>query len=280
MTKTARPSSVTARAALPAARALQRVNLPDPEDDWLPGPRSAQGRTASAAASEPLADPTIVESERESVHTQAASFLSNRNLWLASFVALGTADFGALASAGASSLLALEGLGVAGGTGLIVTSAKDLKRTTSTEEKLDAANNIAWGGQGLMYLFPGSTGALELGLGLGLVGSAMQTAVGLMRVQRGLVRSDRSMIKLGALDVGGGLLWLGWDLLGIRQPLFVGAYILAKAGREAYVGRKTLTGLLGAIKQKAQRGYREAASVLESAWREFEAGYDAGYEAG
>lgn len=266
-----RASRPRSQAALPRARALLHARSPETRAfeeathafDERDRDVGAQGGAAPSAQ--------VVEPGSED-----SSSSSNKLLWLASFVALGTADFGAVANVSSSALLALEGLGVAGGTGLVVTSTKDLKKSRTTEEKLDAGNNIAWGGQGLMYLFPGSAGALEVGLGLGLVGSAMQTAVGLMRVQRGIAYSDQSMIKLGALDVGSGLLWLAWDLLGLRQPLFVTAYILAKAGRESYAGRKTLSAMFGAIKKKAQQNYREATLALESAWREFEAGFEAG----
>jgi hypothetical protein len=99
---------------------------------------------------------------------------------------------------------------------------------------------MAWGGQGLSHLVPSTLGVSAVGLGLGLVGSAMQTGAGLIRVQRGLRASDASMVKLGLLDVGGGLLWLGWDLLGARQPLFIASYMLAKIGREAYANREAL----------------------------------------
>jgi hypothetical protein len=128
-----------------------------------------------------------------------------------------------------------------------------------------------------MYLVPSSFGALEVGLGLGIVGSSMQTVVGLMRVQRGVSSSDQSMIKLGLLDVGGGLLWLTWDLLGARQPLFIGSYILVKAGREAYANRREFSAFLASIQQKALGTYRKASTALETAWNDFEVGYQAGF---
>ena len=206
-----------------------------------------------------------------------ASFMSSKTLWFASFVALGTADFGSVAQLTPTSFLVLEGMGAAGGAGLLASSASDLKKSKSTEEKLDSANNIAWGGQGLMYLVPDSLGALQLGLGLGLVGSAMQTAVGLMRLRHGLVGQDQSQVKLGLLDVGGGLLWLAWDLVGARQPIFIGAYIAVKAGREAYANRKAFVRFLRSLKTGALDSCRRATRTLESTWQEFEAGFNEGW---
>lgn len=233
-----------------------------------------QHPTAASSSSD---EPSVQANNRVAQEEVSADLMSSKKVWLASFVALGTADFGSLIQLSSTSLVALDGLGVVGGAGLVGTSATALKKSRSPEEKLDAANNIAWGGQGLMYLVPSSAGALQIGLGLGLVGSAMQTAVGLMRVGRGLRSSDHSMVKLGLLDVGGGLLWLGWDLAGVRQPLFISAYIVAKAGREAYANREALAGLLDSIKGKALSAYRRTTSALEEVWSEFEAGYEAGW---
>ncbi len=47
-----------------------------------------------------------------------------------------------------------------------------------------------------------------------------------MGVKRGVERHDGAMIKLGALDMSGGLLWLGWDLVGWQQPLFIASYMV------------------------------------------------------
>jgi hypothetical protein len=217
---------------------------------------------------------------------QAASLMSSKKVWLASFVALGTADFGSLANLSSSSFAVLDGLGAAGGAGLIATSAHALEKKNSIEDNLDAANNAAWGAQGLMYLVPSSLGAMEAALAFGLVGSAMQTAVGLMRIQRGVVRADETQVKLGLLDLGTGLLWLGWDLMGARQPLFIGAYVMAKVGRETYANRKAFLGFLGSMKERAFSTYHAATNALETALRAFEDGYnddstesDAGFEA-
>lgn len=207
-----------------------------------------------------------------------ARITESKAVWFASFAALGTADFGSLANLTTSSFSALQGLGAAGGTGLIATSTAALSKSETPEDKLDAANNVAWGAQGLMYLVPSGLGTMEVALGLGIVGSAMQTGVGLMRVQRGLAHWDQSMVTLGILDVSGGLLWLAWDLLGARQPLFVGAYILAKAGREAYANRKSVRGFLGSIGAKARDKCRSTSGAVKRVWRDFEAGYEDGWD--
>jgi hypothetical protein len=221
-------------------------------------------------ATEPSAEVVDQASETEPV----ASFMSSKTVWLASFVALGTADFGSLANLSSSSFAVLNGLGAAGGAGLVATSAKALDKKNSVEDNLDAANNAAWGAQGLMYLVPSSLGAMEVALGFGLVGSTMQTAVGLRRIQRGVVSSDESLVKLGLLDLGTGLLWLAWDLIGARQPLFIGAYVVAKVGRETYANRKAFRGFLGSMKERALSTYEAATSALETALRAFEDGYD------
>ena len=241
---------------------------------------SSRGASANDGTASSSAEPSVEMVDEAAEQTDSGGVLSSKQVWLASFVALGTADFGSLTQLTSTSLAVLDGLGAVGGAGLIATSAGGLKKGSSDEEKLDAANNIAWGGQGLMYLAPSTLGAWEVALGLGLVGSAMQTAVGVMRVRRGLLASDLPTVKLGMLDVGGGLLWLAWDLVGARHPVFISAYIVAKAGREAYANREACLGFLASIKDKALSTYREASSALETIWDEFEAGFDAGYNEG
>ena len=221
-----------------------------------------------------VTEPDAEIMDQSSEAAPAASLMSSKKVWLASFVALGAADFGSLANLSSSSFAVLDGVGAAGGAGLLATSAKALDKKNSIEDNLDAANNAAWGAQGLMYLVPSSLGAMEVALGFGLVGSTMQTAVGVMRIQRGVMSADESQIKLGLLDFGSGLLWLAWDLMGARQPLFIGAYVVAKVGRETYANRKAFLGFVGSMKERALSTYQAATSALETAWRAFEDGYN------
>jgi hypothetical protein len=219
------------------------------------------------------------QSEQPPPQGVLARAVASKRVWASSFVALGVADFGSLAQLTSQALTALQGLGAAGGAGLIVTSASALKRSRNFDEVLDAANGLAWGGQGLLYLVPRVPTALRFGLGLGLVGSAMQTAVGVRRLKRGLVARDAELAKLGALDIGGGLAWLSWDLFGVRHPIFVSAYVVAKVGRETYANRAAVVGFLGNVTRKAKRGYVDALSAVDAARRAFEDGVQQGLEA-
>jgi hypothetical protein len=163
--------------------------------------------------------------------------------YVPSIVALSAADFAA-ASPSLSRLASAIGIvGMAGGAGLIFTSMHEFRRADSAEKKLDAANNLAWGTQGLLYLAPTSRWAVLSGEGLGFAGAFMQTAVGLRRLQRGVATNDRNMFNVGLFDTVGGLLWLGWDLVGWQQPVLVALYTLLMIGREAYANKAALTAL-------------------------------------
>ena len=167
-------------------------------------------------------------------------------VYLPSFVSLGAADVASVSARTSPALMGLNVLGVAGGAGLLVTSLADLRKAKTVEQLFDAVGDLAWGAQGLLTL-AASSRAATAAVGLGIVGAAAQTAVGLQRIKTGIVRGDRSVATLGALDLGGGLLWLGWEVLGWDQPLFVGSYVVLMVGREAYANREVVIKFLRSV---------------------------------
>jgi tetratricopeptide (TPR) repeat protein len=163
-------------------------------------------------------------------------------LWLPSFVALAIADAVSIIPHQASILLTISQLaGLAGAAGLIVASIDDLRRAERFDQKMDAGSDLAWGTQGLLYLYSSSTVVSGLSRGLGIFGATVQTTIGFLRIQKGLNERNGSLIKLGGLDLGGGLLWLCWDLLGWDQPLFIAGYVLLMIWREVYANRQTFS---------------------------------------
>ena len=118
---------------------------------------------------------------------------------------------------------------------------------------MDAANDLAWGTQGLLYLSSSANSLQTAALGLGIAGALTQTTVGILRIHKGITKGERPLIKLGALDVGGGLLWLGWDLIGWEQPLFIGSYVVLMIAREAYANKEAMYRLRGRAAQLTRR---------------------------
>jgi hypothetical protein len=160
-------------------------------------------------------------------------------IWIPSFLALGAADVASSTRGMAVSTRAVDFLGAAGGIGLVAGSMRDWQKARTLDEHLDAGNDLAWGTQGLLYLSSAPL-ASKVGLGFGLVGSLAQSWVGVRRIRQGLQHGDGEAVKLGALDLGGGLLWLSWDVAGVGSPLFVASYVAVMIGREAYVSREGL----------------------------------------
>jgi hypothetical protein len=196
-------------------------------------------------------------------------------LWLASFVALGTADIAAVAHKSSRLLDALQVVGMGGAAGLIITSASDLRRAETLPQKLDAGSDLAWGAQGLLYLSSSSSAAQALSIGLGVTGALAQTTVGVLRIHQGVKQRDRSLITLGALDLGGGLLWLGCDLLGWEQALFIGGYVVLMIAREAYANREAVARLGTRARRAAQGAYAECVAglcdTIGEAWEDTDA---------
>jgi len=191
----------------------------------------------------------------------------NEAIWLGSFVTLGAVDVISLGSLSPRLLSTLGVLGIAGGAGLVATSAHDLRHAVDPYLEIDAASDIAWGVQGLLYLSR-SAAAQAASVVLGLAGAAAQTSVGVLRIRRGLRSSQAAEVKLGVLDLGGGLLWLGWDLIGWSQPIFIGTYVVLMVGREAYANKRLATALGGTLAEEAQRALTDVASGAGAVCRE------------
>lgn len=196
-----------------------------------------------------------------------SGMISDKLVWLASFAALGSAEVAMISARPAAVLQVVRGLGLAGAGGLVVTAGRDLRLARDAAARLDAANDLAWGLQGLAGLsFPDWATAQAAALGLGIAGAAAQTGVGLLRIGRGIRDRDGPSLKLGLLDLGGGLLWLGWDLVGLQQPLYVGSYVVLMIAREAYANRTEVAGLMGRLRGRAAGLGEEAAAVLGEAY--------------
>lgn len=187
---------------------------------------------------------------------------STTKVWLPSFVALGLADAASVWRGASKFVHGLNLLGAAGGVGLIAASASDLRKSKTVEQKLDAGGDLAWGTQGLLYL-SSSSRVGKVAASIGVVGATVQLAAGVVRIKRGIARQDGKMIKLGALDLAGGLLWLGWDLIGWEQPLFVASYVVLMVGREAYANKEALAEYGGKVKGRTRQAYVETCRVVE-----------------
>jgi hypothetical protein len=214
-----------------------------------PSGKSQGGQRALTAAGLLLLERAYLAS-RSKVARVGKKMPSGNKVWLPSFVSLGAADVASVSAGPTPALMGLKVLGVAGGAGLLVTSLADLKKAKTVEQLLDAAGDLAWGAQGLLTL-ASSPRAAVAAVGLGIVGAAAQTAAGVQRIRTGIVRGDRSVATLGVLDLGGGLLWLGWEILGWDQPLFVGSYVVLMVGREAYANRKVVIEFLRSLQADA-----------------------------
>jgi hypothetical protein len=116
----------------------------------------------------------------------------------------------------------------------------DLLRAGSAEEVLDAGGDLAWGAQGISYMTVSSPTITTLTTGLGFVGAVVQMSAGVLRIQRGVRTKDAHDVKLGALDVGGGILWAALDVAAWGNPLVLGSYVVLMVGREAYANKDAL----------------------------------------
>jgi hypothetical protein len=151
--------------------------------------------------------------------------------------------------------LSLRGFGAIGAGGLIVTSAHGLATARGAADRLDAGSDLAWGLRGLSTYAAGagaSTGWLHAAQGLGAVGALCQVGAGSCRIRLGLERHDRSLVRIGALDLAGGLLSLSWNLLGVSSPWLIGAYAATMAVREIYANREPLKAFARRAGQKVR----------------------------
>jgi hypothetical protein len=136
----------------------------------------------------------------------------------------------------------LRGLGLVGAGGLVVSGAHGLCRARDPAERFDRSTDLAFGLRGLSIYAAGagaSTAWQHLAQGLGATGGLCQIGGGVCRIRLGLAQHDRSLLRLGALDVGVGVLSVGWSLAS-ASPWLIGAYVAAVAGREAYANRELL----------------------------------------
>lgn len=185
---------------------------------------------------------SLLEGTFRSARESAERLLDDRTwtaqIWLPSFVSLGAVDL-ALGSALGPAAKGLELVGATAGVGLIAASSLDLWHADSTEQRLDAGSDLMWGAQGLSYLSSSGT-ITTLATGLGFVGAVVQMSSGILRVSRGIRSRDPETLKLGALDLGGGILWAGWDVMGWANPGFLASYMLLMVGREAFANKDAI----------------------------------------
>jgi hypothetical protein len=166
-----------------------------------------------------------------------------RKVWLPSFVALGSADVALASITAARSSLGLEAVGAVGGLGLIGVSTVNLWRARTSEQALDAAADLAWGVQGFSYV-TGAARIAPLTTGMGFVGAAARMSVGVVRIRRGVRTGDKHAVKLGALDLGAGILWGALDVAGWSHPVVLGGYVVTMVGREAYANKDAIRQIL------------------------------------
>jgi hypothetical protein len=160
-------------------------------------------------------------------------------IWLPSFITLGAADVALSTNTFARSAKCLGIVGAVGGAGLVVSSATDLWHAETAEEVLDATGDLAWGVQGISYLTAAPATAV-MTAGLGFVGAVVQMSAGLLRITQGIRVRDPHTVKLGTLDVGGGMLWAALDVASWGNPLVLGTYVVLMVGREAYASKEAL----------------------------------------
>jgi hypothetical protein len=173
-------------------------------------------------------------------HTQQAlRRRSTGRIWLPSFLGLGATDIAFSSSRLSRAAKGLALVGAAGGAGLMAASSLDLWHAKTPEEVLDASGDLAWGAQGLTYI-TAAPAAARLVAGLGLVGAAAQMSAGVMRIARGVSLRDMQALKLGGLDLSGGMLWAALDVAGWSNPVILGSYVVLMVGREAYANRDAL----------------------------------------
>jgi hypothetical protein len=199
-----------------------------------------------------FADAAVRQTQRvvlETVHKA-----SNRSIWLPSFLALGSADV-AIASRLSRTTVGLEAVGAAGGAGLVAVSTMNLWRARTSEERLDAVADFAWGVQGFTYI-TGAARVASVTAGMGFVGAAARMSVGALRIWTGIRERDTQAVKLGTLDLGAGTLWAALDVAGLGHPLVLGSYVVMMVGREAYANRDAL--------RKAVAGFPQRLAQLTS----------------
>jgi hypothetical protein len=170
---------------------------------------------------------------------QALSRRATGRIWLPSFLGLGATDIAFSSSRISRAAQGLALVGAAGGAGLIAASSLDLWHAKTPEEVLDASGDLAWGAQGLSYI-AAVPEATRFVAGLGLVGAAAQMSAGVMRIARGVSLRDPQALKLGGLDLSGGILWAALDVAGWSNPVVLGTYVVLMVGREAYANKDAL----------------------------------------
>jgi hypothetical protein len=154
--------------------------------------------------------------------------------------------------------------GVAGVT-LAAASALELARARSHIERADAAHGIAWGlqsvgGVGSMWWHaPGWFEPLAFGLGLG--GGAIQTAVGLYRLETGIATRDRRTIILGLLDTGAGASWVASTVTG--NPFTLAAFFGLTGARLLYTNAPRLKRLAKRAAHGVSRLFDRASSRID-----------------
>jgi len=210
--------------------------------------------------------------------------ITAQRVWLAGFISLGAAEIGATTATRVGLLRGMRGLGLVGGAGLTWSAVRDLRAAKTVNERMDALGDLAWGAEGLTYFAAPSSATMgTIAQGLGIAGGICQTAVGCRRIYQGFKQRDRSKIVLGALDVAGGLFWLGWDLAGWENPLFLAGVAGSMLLREGYanrdalkkMGKRTLAGVkcgFNRCKQGVARGARWARQGVGSTLRRLSAG--------
>ena len=183
-----------------------------------------------------FADAAVRQTQRVFVETVQKA--STRSIWLPSFMALGSADV-AIASRLSRTTVGLEALGAVGGAGLVAVSTMNLWSARTSEERLDAAADLAWGVQGFSYV-TGAARIAGLTTGMGFVGAAARMSVGTLRIRSGIRERDMHAVKLGTLDLGAGILWGALDVAGLGHPAVLASYVVMMVGREAYANREAL----------------------------------------
>jgi hypothetical protein len=179
-------------------------------------------------------------------------WLTEDRAWVASTTGLviGESTYGATKMS--PLLQGIRGLGIVGALGLTVHGAHSLFKAKTTNHRLDAIGDLAWGIEGVTNLgFPGSAAISNFGIGVGVVGGMCQAAVGCRRISQGIKEHKRDKIVLGALDLASGALWVGWNF-GSFHPAIYGSYIALTLGREAWAHKDQLKALGQKVKAKTE----------------------------
>jgi hypothetical protein len=248
------------RGVLSAARPDPGPDTPDRPDAAAP-PVHDEGSWLAILDSYPQDLQQVAQalrSAKDALNNTVRKGFSTHKVWLPSFVALGAADAVSVSQRATRAIPGLGAVGAVAGVGMLAASAQDYRKSKTLEQKLDAGGDFAWGLQGLLYLGSSTAQAGKAVVGFGVAGALVQTSAGVIRIKRGIERHDGEMVKLGALDLAGGLLWLGWDLIGWQQPLFVASYVVLMVGREAYANKQALKKLGNRVANDARDKYAAA----------------------